>query len=118
MRQKGGRRLSKPTVIFWKEVHEVADKVSKHFGLKYNTIVPETRKLARCYGECRSTPKGMNIFVRVHQLKNPRRPLAASTILRTLAHEMAHLKHWGHGPAHRAFTREIVEYIKELEYMP
>lgn len=107
--------MSKPTVILWKRVHEIADKVSKHFGLKYNTIIPETRKLTRCYGECKPTPKGTNIYIRVHQLKNPRRPLATSTILGTLAHELAHLKYWDHGSAHREFTREILEYIKELE---
>lgn len=102
-----------PSVILWKEIHEISDKVCKNYGLKYNAILPETRKLVRYYGECLPTPKGMNINIRIHQLKNPNKPLAKSTILRTLAHELAHLKYWDHGSDHTAFSKEILNYIRE-----
>jgi len=120
---------AKNTVVLWKDIHEVAEKVAKYYGLKYSKILPETRKLAKHYGECRPCDKCYRaehiderncsdkiLSIRVHQLNKPRVPLATSTILRTLAHELAHLRCWDHGRAHRAFEDEIVEYMKELGY--
>lgn len=117
------------SVILWKDLHEIANKVCKYYGLSYSKIIPETRKLAKHYGECRACDKCINaehinngncnektLFIRVHQLNKVRIPLATSTILRTLAHELAHLREWDHGKAHTAFKDEIVEYIKELGY--
>jgi hypothetical protein len=117
------------TVVLWKDIHEVSQKVAKYYGLTYSKIVPETRPRAKHYGECRPCDKCCNaghinevncrdkiLSIRVHQLNKPTRPLATSTILRTLAHELAHLRQWGHGKAHRAFEDEIVAYMKELGY--
>lgn len=119
----------KNTVVLWKDIHEVSQIVSKYYGLSYSKIVPETRKLAKHYGECRPCEKCINaghideincndkiLSIRVHQLNKPSKPLATSTILRTLAHELAHLREWNHGKAHREFELEIVEYMKELGY--
>jgi hypothetical protein len=104
------------SIILWKEIHEIANKVCKHFRLKYNAILPETRKQVRFYGECVQTPKGKNIYIRIHQLGRPRRPLAASTILDTLAHELAHLRHWGHDKKHKELHKQILVFIRELGY--
>ena len=117
------------TVVLWKDIHEVSQKVAKHFGLTYGPIRPETRKLAKHYGECRPCDKCQNaehiderncsekiLFIRVHQLNKPQVALAASTILRTLAHELAHLREWDHGKAHRAFEDEIIEHMRNLGY--
>lgn len=104
------------SIILWKEIHEIANKTCKHFGLKYNSIVPETRKQVRFYGECVPTSKGKDIYIRINQLGQPKRPLAASTILKTLAHELAHLRHWNHGNQHKEFEKEIMEFIRELGY--
>ena len=119
----------KSSVIVWKSIHEIAQKTSKHFDLSYGRIVPETRKLARHYGECTPCDKCYHaehidethcnekvLFIRVHQLNRPRVALATSTIFRTLAHELAHLGEWEHGKAHREFEKEIITYIKELGY--
>lgn len=118
------------TVILWKNIHEIADKVCKEFGLKYDKIVPEIRKQVRHYGECAACDRCNNspyidasncnervLSLRIHQLNKPNIPLAPSTILRTLAHELAHLKVWEHGEKHKKFEREIIKYIKELGYM-
>ncbi len=121
---------AKNTVVLWKDIHEVSHKVAKYYGLKYGQIIPETRKLAKHYGECLPCDKCYNtkhiderncnekiLYIRVHQLNKPRVPLATSTILRILAHELAHLREWDHGRLHREFEEEIVEYMKELGYL-
>jgi hypothetical protein len=117
------------TVVLWKDIHEVSHKIAKYYGLTYSKIIPETRKLAKHYGECRPCDKCINaghiderncsdkiLAIRVHQLNKPKVALATSTILRTLAHELAHLREWDHGRAHREFEEEIVSYMKELGY--
>ncbi len=120
----------KSSILLWKDIHEVSQIVCKYYSLSYSRIVPETRKLAKHYGECRPCEKCINakhiderncrdkiLSIRIHQLHKPRVALATSTILRTLAHELAHLREWDHGKAHRAFEEEIVYYMKELGYM-
>lgn len=120
----------KSSILLWKDIHDVSQIVCKYYSLSYSRIVPETRKLAKHYGECRPCEKCINakhiderncsdkiLSIRIHQLNKPRVALATSTILRTLAHELAHLREWDHGKAHRAFEEEIVYYMKELGYM-
>lgn len=117
------------TVVLWREVHEISDAVCRQFGWSYGKIVPITMPRARYYGECEPCDKCYNaehidvancnekiLYIRVHQLSNPRKALAASTIIRTLAHELAHLGVWKHGPAHRETEREVLVLIGELGY--
>ena len=101
----------------------------KEYNLSYGKIVPETRKLTRCFGECSPCDKCYNaehiderncrekiLSIRVHQLDKPHISLARGTILRTLAHELTHLQEWDHGPGHRVLEKEIRQYIKDLGY--
>jgi len=114
------------SVIMWKDVYELASSACKHFDLSFGKILPETRKLAKHYGECRPCDKCQNaehiderncrekvLYIRIHQLNKPRHPLAFSTILRTLAHELAHLKYWTHGKEHRQFERDIINFMRD-----
>lgn len=118
-------------VILWKEVCEIAEKVATHFSCKYSAILPETRKRARHFGECAPCERCADslaiseancsqkvIRIRVHQVNNPKRPLSSRTILRTLAHELAHCRSdgWDHGRKHRRLTSEISQYIRSLGY--
>lgn len=117
------------TIVLWKDIHEIAQKVCKEFGLTCGKIIPETQKLAKCYGQCypcetcqnakhinERNCKEKTLSIRIHQLNKPRVPLATSTILDTLAHELAHLRIWEEGPAHQEFVDEILEYMKGLGY--
>lgn len=121
--------MSKNSIVLWKDIHEITQKVCKHYGFTYGKIVPETRKQTKHYGEILPCDKCQNsehidevncnekiLYIRIHQLNKPRVALATSTILKTLAHELAHLQEWKHGAEHRAFEDEIVELIKELGY--
>jgi len=120
---------TKTSILLWKDIYEIADKVCKNYGLTYSKILPETRKLAKSYGECRACKKCVKaehienkncnekiLFIRIHQLNNTKKPLATSTILRTLVHELAHLGVWEHGKAHRKFEKEITNFIRNLGY--
>ncbi len=117
-----------PSIVLWKEIHEITTLVCKYYGLTYGSLIPETRKTAY-YGSCEPCARCHNtahidslnckekiLYIRVNQLNKPRVALAASTILNTLAHELAHLKYWGHGRKHREFEKEIINYMDELGY--
>ncbi len=118
------------SIVLWKDIHEIAQLVCKHYGLSYGRIVPELRKQTKHYGECRPCDKCVNsehidevncnekiLYIRIHQLNKPRVALATSTILQTLAHELAHLRQWKHGAAHRSFEEEIMAFIRETGYI-
>lgn len=95
------------SILVWREVAVLARRAQKRFGLRTYTIGPETHPRARRYGACSEAGA---ITLRVHVLGRPSRPLKRSTILRTLAHELAHLREWDHGRAHRALTQEILVF--------
>jgi hypothetical protein len=117
------------SIILWKNMHEISDKVCAYFGMSYGGIAPETKKLARHFGACWPCDKCIKaehiteencsekiIYIRLHQLNKSQVPLSCKTILRTLAHELAHLREWNHGAKFNALEFEILEYIRELGY--
>ena len=98
------------SITLWKELDELAHKAATKFGIRKTfELRPVTHPRARHFGQC---SRGGVIMLRVHRLGNPRRPLARSTILHTLAHELAHMLKWEHGPKHQERTREILAFLK------
>lgn len=117
------------SILLWKDMHIVADKVCVEFGLSYGKILPETKKLAKYYGACWPCKKCIDanhidskncnekiIYLRLHQLNKPKVALARKTILQTLAHELAHLREWKHGRTFDEFEDEVSEFMRELGY--
>ncbi len=117
------------SILLWKDMYEVADKVCAHFGITYGKIMPETKKLAKYYGACWPCKKCIDakhidskncnekiIYLRLHQLNKPKVALARKTILQTLAHELAHLREWKHGRTFDEFEDEVSEFMRELGY--
>lgn len=115
------------SIVLWREIYEIADLVCKNFGLSYGKILPETRMRAQHYGEirpcercCNATHideincKEKNLYIRLHILNKPKIPLATRTILDTVAHELAHLKEWRHGPKHNEFQQNIMDYMMDI----
>lgn len=119
--------MVEPSLLMWKDIITVADKVCAKFGLSYAKIEPETKNRAHWYGEtagceaCRCKPSSKIakctrkiIRIRVHRVYRPNKPLSSKVLWDTLAHELAHLRPdcWPHGRKHKAFQREILAYIK------
>ena len=99
------------SILLWKELDELAHKAATKFGIRKTfELRPVTHPRARHFGQC--SRNGV-IWLRVHRLGNPKRSLARSTILHTLAHELAHMVKWVHGTKHKELTREILDYLKE-----
>lgn len=135
--------------MLWKHLVEIAQLVSKRFGLVYGKIVPETRKRCENKGECfvceacfnrakkiltscrhrgekcvecskKSDRKSANckhktVHLRVHRLHKVNTPLTPKTIIRILAHELAHCRPdtWAHGKAHTQLTKDILKFLRE-----
>lgn len=117
------------TVILWRDVVEVLDKICSTHNLSYGQILPCVSKRYKDFGEAAACDRCSNsdqineanckekiIKIRIHMANRPKRPLKSSTIFHTLAHETAHLRHWVHGKDHRKFTHEIIDFIQELGY--
>jgi hypothetical protein len=51
------------------------------------------------------------IRIRLHHAVS-RRPLKYSSLVNTLCHELAHLRHFNHGPRFKAFYLAILEYAR------
>lgn len=110
-------------VTLWRDICVLAKRAEREFGLPSCFIVPFLGN-GRMDGDCFCAPGSGNrrfIRLRVHRVRMHRKgvwkprnaPVSRSTILSSLAHELAHLKVLEHGPEHRALTRSIAEWIEE-----
>jgi hypothetical protein len=108
----------------WAEVVRLARRAARRFSLlpdaeKLWIDAYEPHRTREQDGECRTRefdknlPRGMaRIIVRLHRAHRIRTPLAVSTVMGTLAHELAHLKVTGHGADHGELTREIAAWMR------
>lgn len=114
-------------ITLWRDILDISEKVAKKFNLTYGKIQALTEPRAHYYGNCSACPRCVKanhidpencrekiIKIRLHVLKNKKKALSQRTILRTLAHELAHCKIWNHGPEHDHLTEEIITCIKDL----
>jgi hypothetical protein len=82
--------------------------LAARFGLCYRAIEAERPNVKRRYGVCYSDG---TIRIRLHHATT-REPLKYSSLVNTLCHELAHLRHFNHGPRFRAFYLRILEYAR------
>ncbi len=85
-----------------------ADRIARHFHLTYREISPERANVRRRYGACFSDGR---ILVRLSHAKTGE-ALKYSSLINTICHEMAHLRHFNHGPRFKAFYFELVDYAR------
>jgi len=85
-----------------------ARRIATRFGLRYRAIEPERANVVRRYGVCFSDGE---IRIRLRHARTGR-PLKYSSLVNTLCHELAHLKHFHHGERFKAFYLELLAFAR------
>jgi predicted metal-dependent hydrolase len=89
--------------------------IAAHFGLRYRAIEAERPRVKRRYGVCYADG---TIRIRLAHAASGA-PLKYSSLVNTLCHELAHLRHFNHGVRFQRLYREILEYARRVRiYRP
>jgi len=83
-------------------------RIASRFGLRYRVIEAERANVKRRYGVCFSDGE---IRIRLANVKTGE-PLKYSSLVNTLCHELAHLKHFHHGEPFRAFYQQLLSFAR------
>ncbi len=83
-------------------------RICARFRLRYRVLEPERANVKRRYGVCFSDG---TIRIRLMHATT-RRPLKYSSLVNTLCLELAHLRHFNHGPRFQAFYGQILEWAR------
>jgi hypothetical protein len=86
-----------------------AERIAGHFGLSYRKIVAEHPRVRSRYGACFSD--GL-IKIRLNHVKT-KRPLKYSSLIDTLCHELAHLRHFDHSPEFQRFFWQLLGWARQ-----
>jgi len=81
-----------------------AVELSAHFGLAYSTIEAEAEGVVEHYGICYADGR---IRIRLRHATTGRL-LKESSLVDTLCHELAHLKHFDHSPRFRRYYERVL----------
>ena len=85
-----------------------AERIARQFGLEYRTIAAERANVKSRFGVCYSDG---TIKIRL-QHATTGRPLKYSSLVATLCHELAHLKHFNHGKRFQRFSQLLLEWCR------
>ena len=85
-----------------------AGRIAGHFGLEYRDISAEHPRVKSRYGVCYQDGR---IKIRLNHAKTGQ-PLKYSSLIDTLCHELAHLRHFNHGPEFKDFFFEILGWAR------
>ena len=85
-----------------------AERIASHFELRYSAIEAERPNVKQRYGVCYSD--GV-IKIRLRHAATGR-PLKYSSLVNTLCHELAHLRHFDHGPRFKAFYFRLLDFAR------
>ncbi|MGE4649754.1 MAG: YgjP-like metallopeptidase domain-containing protein [Myxococcota bacterium] len=86
-----------------------AERVATHFGLEYKSIGAERSNVKNRYGVCFDD---RTIKIRLHHALSGE-PLRYSSLVNTLCHELAHLRHFNHGARFKVFYLQLLEWSRE-----
>ncbi len=78
------------------------------FGLRYRVLEAERANVKRRFGVCFSDG---TIRIRLRHVATGK-PLNYSSLVNTLCHELAHLRHFNHGPHFQALYAQILEFAR------
>jgi predicted metal-dependent hydrolase len=92
-----------------------AAQIATRFGLTYHSIEAERPRVRRRYGVCYANGR-----IRIRLRHNATgEPLRYSSLVNTLCHELAHLRHFNHGERFKAFYLRLLGYARrEGLYQP
>jgi len=85
-----------------------AQRICARFRLSYRVLEPERANVKRRYGVCFSDG---TIRIRLIHVTT-KQPLKYSSLVNTLCHELAHLRHFNHGPRFQTFYAQILEWAR------
>ena len=85
-----------------------AERIAARFGLRYRAIEAEQANVNSHYGICYSD--GV-IRIRLRHAVT-RRPLKYSSLVNTLCHELAHLRHFDHGEGFKRFYQQLLQFAR------
>ena len=85
-----------------------ANRICSRFSLRYASIEPERANVKRRYGICYSDG---SIKIRLRHVHTGE-PLKYSSLVNTLCHELAHLKHFDHSPRFQAFYLQLLRFAR------
>ena len=83
--------------------------IAHAFALRYRAIEAERSNVTSRYGVCFDDG---TIKIRLHHAVTGE-PLRYSSLVNTLCHELAHLRHFDHGPRFKAFYLELLAYARQ-----
>lgn len=86
-----------------------ARRIAEPFGLRYASIEAERPQVRSYYGICDSDGR---IRIRLFHAVT-RRPLKYSSLVNTLCHELAHLRHMNHGKRFQALYEKLLVYARQ-----
>ncbi len=85
-----------------------ARAIARHFGVEYRSIEAERANVKSRYGICYEDG---SIKIRLtHAVSG--RPLKYSSLVSTLCHELAHLRHFDHGPRFKLLYQQMLEWSR------
>ncbi len=85
-----------------------AQRICARFGLCYRVLEAERANVKRRYGVCFSDG---SIRIRLRHATTGQ-PLKYSSLVNTLCHELAHLRHFNHGQLFQRFYGQILEWAR------
>ena len=85
-----------------------AERIARRFELRYSVIEAERPNVKQRYGICYSD--GV-IKIRLRHAATGR-SLKYSSLVNTLCHERAHLRHFDHGPRFKAFYFRLLDFAR------
>jgi len=86
-----------------------ASRIGGHFGLRFRCIEAERANVKRRYGICYSDG---TIRIRLRHVTTGM-PLRYSSLVNTLCHELAHLRHFDHSARFERFYLQLLRWARE-----